>query len=98
MTFSMEKERIRAIREDGIPMGQILFPRIRPGLVNIRQVTVIPEFRGQGVDEAMLEALFAHLAKSGHKAALTAPFAQQYVAEHPQWQHLLPGEMHFTRH
>ena len=98
MTFSMEKERLRAIGADGIPMGYIHFPRVRAGLVNIRQVTVNPEFRGQGVEAAMLEALCSHLSKSGHKAALTAPFAQQYVAAHPEWKAVLPGEMHFTKH
>ena len=98
MTFSIGKERILAVREDGSPMGHILFPRVRAGLVNIQQVTVNPDFRGQGVEEAMLEALLSHLAQSGQKAALTAPAAQQYVAGHPQWQHILPGEMHFTRH
>ena len=98
MTFSIEKERIRAIHADGSPMGHILFPRVRAGLVNIQQMTVSPEFRGQGVEKAMLEALLSHLTCSGQKAALTVPFAQQYVAGKPQWQHILPGEMHFTTH
>ena len=96
MTISIEKERIRAIHADGSPMGHVLFPRVRAGLVNIQQMTVNPEFRGQGVEEAMLEALLSHLTRSGQKAALTAPFAQQYVARHPHWQHILPGEMNFT--
>ena len=98
MTFSIEKERIRAIREDGILMGHILFPRVRAGLVNIQQVAINPEFRSQGIEEAMLEALLSHLTKSGQKAALTASIAQQYVGAHPEWKHILPGEMHFTRY
>lgn len=79
-------------------MGHILFPRVRAGLVNIRQVTINPEFRGQGVEQAMLEALLSHLTRSGQKAALTDPLSQQYVAGHSQWQHILPGEIHFTTH
>ena len=98
MTFSIGRERILAVREDGTPLGHILFPRIRAGLVNIQQVSTAPEFRGQGVEEAMLEALLSHLAKGGCKAALTAPAAQQYVGAHPEWKHILPGEMHFTRY
>ena len=98
MTFSFQKERITAINPDSIPMGYIGFPRIRAGLVNIDCISVSPEFRGQGVEEAMLEALFSHLSKLGLKAALTCPFAQQYLEKNPQWKSILPGEIHFTRH
>ena len=46
----------------------------------------------------MMEALFSHLSKLGMKAALTCPFAQQYLEKNPQWKNILPGEIHFTRH
>lgn len=98
MTFSVQKERLTAVHEDGRPMGYITFPRIRPGLVNIGQVSVQAPFRGQGVEEAMLEALLSRLVQSGQKAALTSPLAQQYVAKHPHFKQVLPGEMHFTAH
>lgn len=98
MTFSFQKERLTAISPEGVPMGYIAFPRIRAGLVNIDCVSVSPAFRGQGVEDAMMEALFSHLSKLGVKAALTCPFAQQFAETHPQWQNLLPGEIHFTRH
>ena len=98
MTFRFEKERITALTPDGKPMGFIAFPRIRAGLVNISQVTVSPAFRGQGVEDFMMEGLFSHLETQGVKAALTCPYAQDYVAEHPQWKRILQGEMHFTTH
>lgn len=98
MTFSIQKERITAVSPDGVPMGYITFPRVRAGLVNIDHVSVPPAFRGQRVDEAMMEALFSHLDRQGMKAALTCPFAQQYVEQHPLWKKILPGEIHFTRH
>ena len=98
MTFRFEKERITALTSEGIPMGSISFPRVRAGLVNISQITVFSAFRGQGVEDAMLEALFSHLETQGVKAALTCPYAQDYVTKHPQWKRLLPGEMHFTTH
>ena len=79
-------------------MGYIAFPRIRAGLVNVDRVSVSLEFRGLGVEEAMMEALFSHLSKLGLRAALTCPFAQQFAETHPQWKNLLPGEIHFTRH
>ena len=98
MTFRFEKERITTLTPEGIPMGSIMFPRVRAGLVNISAMTVQPAFRGQGVEDAMLEALLAHLERQGAKAALTCPAAQDYVAGHPQWKRILPGEMHFTTH
>ena len=98
MTFSFENERMTAYSCAGIPMGFITFPRIRSSLVNISSVTVSPNFRGQGVEDAMMEALFSHLAEENQKAALTCPYAQQYVGSHPQWKHLLPGSIHFEHH
>lgn len=98
MTFVFEKERIRAVSDDGMAMGHIAFPRVRAGLVNISQVMVHPRYRGQNVEHAMMDALLPHLTEKGIKAALTNPFAQQYVSDHPEWKHVLPGEMHFTKH
>lgn len=98
MTFSFQKERLNAVSTEGIPIGYVAFPRVRPGLVNISQTTVFPPFRGQYIEEAMMEALFSHLSKLGLRAALTCPFAQQYLEKNPQWKNILPGEIHFTRH
>ena len=98
MTFFFEKERIKATTDDGIPMGYITFSRVRPGLVNISHVATAPEYRNQNVEHAMMDALLPHLARHGLKAALTSPFAQQYIGKHPEWKHILPGEMHFTKY
>lgn len=98
MTFTFEKERMTAVGGDGIPMGYITFPRVRPGLVNINTVLTYPKFRGQGVAGHMMDALLNHLDAQNQKAALTCPYAQQYVATHDQWKHILPGQLHFTSH
>ena len=98
MTFRFEKERITAVSSDGVSMGYLSFPRIRARLVNISEVTVFPAFRGQGVEDAMMEALLGHLDKQGLKAALTCPFAQRYVEQNPRWKKILPGELHFTKY
>ena len=98
MTFSFQKERINAISPDGISMGHITFPRARPGLVNINQMVVLPAFRQQGVEEAMMEALLSHLDQQGLKAVLLCPFAQQYVEKYPRWKKILPGDIHFTKY
>ena len=98
MKFVFEKERMSVLTPDGTCMGRITFPRVKAGLVNIREVTVFPAFRGQGVEDAMLETLLKHLDTQGLKAALTCPVAQNYLASHPEWKRILPGEMHFTTH
>ena len=98
MTYSIQKERITATSPEGIPMGYITFPRVRPGLVNINQMVVLPAFRQQGVEEAMMEALLSHLDQQGLKAVLLCPFAQQYVEKYPRWKKILPGEIHFTKY
>lgn len=98
MKISFEKERMTAISSNHIPMGFIDFPQVRPGLVNITRMSVSPQFRGQGVEDAMMDALLNHLSRQNQKAALSSPFAQQYVGNHPEWKHILPGDIHFTRH
>ena len=98
MTFVFEKERMTAIHEDGSTMGTVTFPRVRAGLVNVTGVTVSAKYRGQRVAEAMLEALLNHLDEQDLKAALTCPPAQNYVANHPQWKRVLPGDLHCTTH
>ena len=98
MNVSFEKERMTVFSSSHVPMGFIAFPQVRPGLVHIPQVHASPQFRGQGIEDAMLEALLNHLSQQDQKAALSSPFAQQYVGNHPEWKHILPGDIHFTRH
>lgn len=98
MTFSFTAEKLTAYDSGNTPVGYIDFPRIRCGMVNICQVAVFPAFRKQGVEDQMMAALLDHLDTRGLKAALTCAFAQQYVKRHPQWQRILPGELHFTTH
>lgn len=98
MNVSFEKERMTVINSNRIPMGFIAFPQVRPGLVNITQVSVAPQFRGQGVEAIMMEALLNHLSQQDQKVALSSPFAQQYMGKHPEWKHILPEKIHFTRH
>ena len=98
MNVIFEKERLTARNSSGAPMGSVSFPRVRYGLVNISDISVPPAFRGQGVEDAMMEALLCYLEKQGLKAALTAPFAQDYVSAHPEWKRILPGEISFTKY
>ena len=97
MTFSIQKECLTATSPDGVLMGYITFSRVRPGLVNISQMTVFPAFRQQGLEETMMETLLSHLDQQGLKAVLICPFAQQYVEKNPKWKKILPGEIHFTK-
>ena len=98
MNVIFEKERLTARSPDGVLMGSVTFPRVRCGLVNISDISVLPAFRGQGVEDALMEAVLEHLDGQGLKAALTAPFAQRYLERHPEWRKILPGEIHFTRY
>lgn len=96
MTFTIGKERLTAVDPHGVPMGYVSYPQIRAGLVNVSEVVTFPGFRDQGVAEALLGALFAHLSQTGRKAALTCPLAQQYLETHSRWKSVLPDSIHFT--
>ena len=96
MEVTITKERLTAIDPNGIPMGYIRFPQIRPGLVTIDSVEVYAPFRSQGIENAMMEALLQHLTALSRKAALRCPFAQDYLQANPEWKHILPDSLHFT--
>ncbi len=98
MNFQFEKEQMTLFNEEGVKMGHIHFAQINSQLVNIDHVFTSPDFRGQGVAGKMMEALLDHLSKQEKKAALTCPYAQRYVAEHEEWNHILPTNIHFERH
>ena len=98
MTIQFQNGRLTARCGSGNIMGYITFPQIRKGLVNIDRVQVAPEYRGRGVETAMMEALLIHLRQQGMKAALTSPAVQRYVAENPDWKQILPESMHMTAH
>ena len=97
MPINFEKEKMTFINEDGIPMGYITFPEIKKGLVNIDHVLTYPKFRGQGNADNMMDTLLHHLDEKGCKVVLTCSFAQKYVADHPEWEHLLPTNIHFEK-
>ncbi|MBQ8599605.1 MAG: N-acetyltransferase [Oscillospiraceae bacterium] len=97
MPANFEKERMTMLTEDGIPMGYITFPQVKKNLVNIDHVLTYPKFRGQGNAANMMEALLAHLEQQEKKVILTCSYAQQYMADNPQWQHMM-GSVYFEKH
>lgn len=97
MDFHFEKERMSMRDEKGAEMGFIHFAQVNCQLVNIDHVFTSPDFRGQGVAGKMMEALLEYLTQQEKKAILTCPYAQRYVAERPQWNHILPTNIHFEK-
>lgn len=97
MAFEFSKDRMTRRNEHGDLMGYITFPQVKKNLVNIDHVFTDPAFRGQGNAAVMMEVLLCHLEEQGKKALLTCPYAQSYVAEHPQWTKLLPNDIKFEK-
>ena len=97
MDFRFDKEKMTRFNDEGIPMGTITFPEIKKGLHNIDHVLTYPKFRGQGNAAIMREALLRHLEQQDCKVVLTCSYAQGFVAENPQWSHLLPTNIHFEK-
>lgn len=98
MTVRYEKSRLSAVDGAGKTMGYVTFPQIRKGLVNIDRVQIMPGYRKEGVETALLNALLIHLEQRGEKAALTSPAAQRHAAKNPRWKAVLPDSMHMTAH
>lgn len=98
MEFRFTNGRMDCLTEDGKPMRHITFPFAAKDLVNIDHVFTEPDFRGQGLAGQMMDALMEHLSQNGKKVILTCPYSQKYMASHPQWEGLLPQDIHFEKH
>ncbi len=91
------KDRMIYRNEAGEEMGYIKFEPLKKELVNILSVYTDPKFRGQGVAAKMMKELFLDLECRNCKAVLTCSYAQKYMVENPQWSHLLPGNIKFSK-
>ena len=69
-------------RPEGI--GQLVYRRVGPHLVDLKHTEVAPELRGQGIAEALAEAAFKHARDVGDQVIPTCPFVQKWLARHPE--------------
>ena len=64
MPFEMKENRAEYWQERAL-LGEVSFPALRPGVVNIDHVFVDPVLRGKGVAGQLLEQVCAALRRTG---------------------------------
>lgn len=84
-----EKNRIRMEDENGRQIGELDFPEMKPGIVNILHTGVRSEFGGHGLAGKMTQALAEQLRAENRKAVLTCSYAIKWFSEHPEYADVL---------
>lgn len=91
MPFEVKENRAEYWQE-GRLLGQVSFPALRPGVVNIDHTFVDPVLRGKGVAAELLEQACAELRRTGRTAVLTCSYARRWFAQHPEQADLLAAK------
>ena len=66
----------------GALLGEVSFPALRPGVVNIDHVFVDPGAEGQGVAGQLLEQVCAALRRTSRSAVVTCSYARRWFGQH----------------
>lgn len=67
-----ECEHFIARVEDGRGVGTARLRRLKDGHVKVERVAVLPNWRGEGIGEALMTGLEAHARRAGHDRVLLA--------------------------
>lgn len=65
-------------------LGEVTFPPLRPGVVNIDHVFVDPVLRGKGVADQLLEQVCGELRRTRRRAVVTCSYARRWFERHPE--------------
>ena len=63
--------------------AQLVYSYFSDNLVNLEHTEVPPEGRGQGIGDALIRAALAFARERGLGVVATCPYAQRWLAEHP---------------
>lgn len=91
MPFEIKENRAE-YWQDGRLLGEVTFPALRPGVVNIDHTFVDPVLRGKGTAGHLLEQVCEELRRTGQKAVVTCSYARRWFGQHPEQADLLAGK------
>lgn len=83
MELLYEEHRIRAVDDDGTPMGEITFSPAGEGRVCFDHTYVDPRFEGRGVAGQMMAAAVDQVRARGWKATAACSYARAWLEKHP---------------
>ena len=86
MVFQKEEGAIYLEDEQGARIAEIVFPEIRPGVMDIVRTWVDPSLTGQGVAGELTREAAEQFRREGKKAILTCPYAVRWFAKHPEYR------------
>lgn len=74
---------------DGKILGEVDFPQVAPGVVDICHTAVDPSLQGQGIAGQLMAQTALVLERSGRRAQLSCSYAQKWFAGHPEYASLV---------
>lgn len=70
-------------------IASVDFPKVGDHTFNIHSVEVVPEYRGQGIAEELMEKVYAFLKENKRNALVTCDFAKEWFKNHPEYKDIL---------
>ena len=92
MELKKHSNRIWLEDEYGKEMAFVSFPQKSERIVSIASTVVDESLRGQGIADALLQALVQELRRTGRQAVPVCTYAVRWFARHPEYEDLLAGQ------
>lgn len=89
MTVLLAEEQAQLRTEDGRLAALLSFPRLKPGVVKLDRLLVVPPLLTQEALDRLLPAVLDQLSAQGKTAVLTCPQVQRWFPAHPEYAPLL---------
>lgn len=89
MEFTYYPNKITLPGAEGKILGEVSFPVIDAGTVEIDHTFVDDSLRGQGVAGKLMEAAAGQIGAQNKKAVLTCPYAVKWFEKHPEYSGLV---------
>ncbi len=87
--FEVKEDRTEYVTPDGNVLAVVLYPEIRPGVVEFTHTEVDASLQGQGIAGKLLERAAARVKADGKKAVLTCSYAVGWFERHPEYSAMI---------
>lgn len=90
MVNNLELQRFEM--HDGEPMVAFLQYRLRSTVLDLLHTETLPAHEGSGYGSELVRGALDYARERGWQVVPSCPFVRSYLAEHPQYRDLVPGE------
>lgn len=87
--FEVKEDRTEYVTPDGNVLAVVLYPEVRPGVVEFTHTEVDASLQGQGIAGKLLERAAARVKADGKNAVRTCSYAVSWFERHPEYSDMI---------